>query len=204
MFSKFLESNTTYPIQLQDFPTWHKGIKYFGFWAIEVSSSTCEHKIKSYQNHLSSFLHPNYLRQAHITLVASGLLSDEYFSEDLLKRQIEKLEISDIKQFSLKLKGWNSFSTCPYLAIEDSFSNLDSVRKVLNNTSEEVDAADYTPHVTLGFYNEEYKSLEIVKNISDFSLPDIEFKVEKIVFAQYETKDIQGPYEVLHRIKLSK
>ena len=203
MFSEFLNFNTTYPIELQDFPKWHMGIKYFGFWAIEVSTFECKDKIKSYQNHLSSFLHPNYLRQAHITLVASGLLSDEYFSEDLLKRQIEKLEISDIKQFSLKLKGWNSFSTCPYLAIEDSFSNLDSVRKVLNNTSEEVDAADYTPHVTLGFYNEEYKSLEIVKNISDFSLPDIEFKVEKIVFAQYETKDIQGPYEVLHRVKLS-
>jgi len=203
MFSKFLESNTTYPIVLQDFPTWHKGIEYFGFWAIEVSTFECQNKIKSYQNHLSSFLHPNYLRQSHITLVASGLLSDEYFSTDLLKRQINELEKSNIKQFSLKLKDFNSFSTCPYLAIEDSFSNLDFIRKVLNNTSKEIDAANYTPHITLGFYNKEYKTSEIVKNISDFSLPDIEFRVERIVFAQYETKDIQGPYEVLHYIQLS-
>lgn len=204
MYSKFLESNTTYPIQLEDFPKWHMGIKYFGFWAIEVSTFECKDKIKSYQNHLSSFLHPNYLRQAHITLVASGLLSDEYFSKDLLKRQINELEKSNIKQFSLKLKDFNSFSTCPYLAIEDSFSNLDFIRKVLNNSSEEVDAADYTPHLTLGFYNKVYKISDIVKKISKLNLHDIEFTVNELVFAQYETKDIQGPYEVLHRVKLGK
>ena len=203
MFSEFLAFKTTYPIQLQDFPTWHKGIKYFGFWAIEVSNSHCKDKIKNYQNHLSSFLHPNYSRQAHITLVASGLLSDEYFSKDLLKRQIKELKNSNIKEFSLKLSGFNSFSTCPYLSIEDSFYNLNSIRKVLNNTSKEVDASRFTPHITLGFYDKEYKTSEIIKYISDFSLADIEFRVKNIVFAQYETKDIQGPYKVLHRIKLN-
>ena len=202
MYSEFLNLSTTYETELRDFPQWHKGIKYFGFWAIEVSTLACLDKIKLYQEQFSDKLHPNYLRQPHITLLASGLLSDDYFHQDLIEKQIEQIKKSNIKAFSLQLSACNSFSTCPYLSIRDSFANLEYIRKCLNNTSKENDAARYTPHVTLGFYNKAYKTSQIVKDISKLNSNDIEFKVFEIVFAQYETKDIQGPYQVLHRIKL--
>ena len=204
MFSSFLNFDTTCKIELRDFPTWHKGIKYFGFWAIEVSNLECQDKIKIYQEYLSSFLHPNYLRQPHITIVASGLLCDEYFSNDLIMKQIEQIKERNINPFSLNLSNCNSFSTCPYLTIEDSSFKLDLIRECLNNTSEEISPAKYTPHVTLGFYNKAYKTSDIVEDISKINLPDIKFTVNEIIFAQYKTKDIQGPYEVLHRVKLNK
>ena len=202
MYSEFLNLSTTYETELRDFPQWHKGIKYFGFWAIEVSSLACLDKIKLYQEQFSDKLHPNYSRQPHITLVASGLLSDDYFHQDLIEKQIEQIKKSNIKAFSLHLSACNSFSTCPYLSIVDSFGNLEYIRKCLNNTSKENDPSKYTPHVTLGFYNKAYKTSQIVKDISKLNSNDIEFKVFEIVFAQYETKDVQGAYEVLHRIKL--
>ena len=202
MYSEFLNLSTTYETELRDFHEWHKGIKYFGFWAIEVSNSVCLDKIKLYQEQFSDKLHSNYSRQPHITLLASGLLSDDYFHQNLIEKQIEQIKKSDIKSFSLHLSACNSFSTCPYLSIVDSFGNLEYIRKCLNNTSKENDASQYTPHVTLGFYNKAYKTSDIVKDISKLNSNDIEFKVFEIVFAQYETKDVQGPYQVLHRIKL--
>ena len=202
MYSEFLNLSTTYENELRDFQEWHKGIKYFGFWAIEVSCLDCLDKIKLCQEYFSDKLHLNYSRQPHITLVASGLLSDDFFHQDLIEKQIEQIKKSNIKSFSLQLLSFNSFSTCPYLSIVDSFGNLEYIRKCLNNTSKENDASKYTPHVTLGFYNKAYKTSDIVKDISNLNSNDIEFKVSEIVFAQYETKDIQGPYHVLHRIKL--
>lgn len=202
MFSDFLDFDTTYKSEIRDFPEWHKGVKYFGFWAIEVRNSTCLDKIKIHQDHLKDKLHTNYSRQPHITLFASGLLCDNYFHKDLIEKQIKQIKKSNIKSFSLQLSSCNSFSTCPYLTIIDSSKNLDFIRKCLNNTSTENNPAIYTPHITLGFYNNTYKTSDIVKNILEINSSDIEFKVSEIVFAQYETKDIQGPYEVLHRIKL--
>ena len=202
MFSGFLDFDTTCKIELRDFSEWHKGIKYFGFWAIEVSSLECQEKIKKYQEHFSSRIHSNYLRQPHVTLISSGLLSDDYFSNDLIMKQIQQIKEKNIKPFSLNLSNCNSFSTCPYLTIEDSSFKLDLIRECLNNASEEISPAKYTPHVTLGFYDKAYKTSDIVDVISNFRLPNIEFIINEIVFARYETKHIQGPYEVLHRIKL--
>lgn len=202
MFTLFLDKNTTYKTELRDFFQWHKGIEHFGFWAIEISNKDCLDKIKEYQDYFKSELHCNYSRQAHITIVASGLLSDDYFHDDLLKKQINHLKNSNIKPFSLQLANCNSFNTSPYLTIIDSFNNINLIRKYLNNTSNEVDLPIYIPHVTLGFYNNNYKTLDIVKKINNKSFSNIEFMVKEIVFAQYKTKDIQGPYEVLHRIKL--
>jgi 2'-5' RNA ligase len=205
VFSEFLDFNTTYPIELRDFKEWHKGIKYFGFWAIEITSPLCLNKIKIYQEHLKDKLHPNYLRQAHITLITSGLLSDKHFSNDLILKQVKKIKKSNIKAFTLSLSNANSFSTCPYLCVNDSLDKIDFIRKCLyDEILKEINPNKYIPHVTLGFYNKAYKTSDIIENISTLNLPDIEFEVKNIVFAQYETKDIQGSYEVLHRIKLSR
>ena len=181
MFSKFLDLNTTYSTELRDFSEWHKGIKYFGFWAIEVSLPSCHDKIKTYKEHLSHRLHPNYLRQAHITMISSGLLSDKYFHQDLLNKQVRRIKKANIKSFSLHLCECNSFATCPYLSIYDPLNKLDLIREHLICISQEDSPKDYTPHVTLGFYNKAYNTSDIVKDMSFISLADIEFTVNELI-----------------------
>jgi len=203
MFSEFLKVNTTYPTELRDFVEWHKGVKYFGFWAIEITDLACLEKIGRYQNHLSHRLHMGYVRQPHITLAASGLMCDEHFASDMILKQIELLEKKKLKPFRLKLSHGDSFSTCPYLRVNDSYSSLNTIREVLNNASQEDDNPEkYTPHITLGFYDKAYKSSDIVKDFSQIQDDDIEFVVNEIVFAQYETKELQGSYKVLYSVKL--
>lgn len=203
MFSEFLKSNTTYPTELRNFFEWHKGVKYFGFWAIEITDSKCLEKIGRYQKHLTHRLHSDYLRQPHLTLAASGLMSDEHFHTDLINKQIELISKKNLRSFTLTLSHCDSFFTCPYLKVYDDYSNLNTIRKYLNQESKENDnPAQYTPHITLGFYKYPDKTVDVVKDILELNIDDIEFRINEIVFAQYETKDVQGPYRVLHRVKL--
>lgn len=203
MFSKFLAMDTTYPTQLRDFPEWHKGIKHYGFWAIEVSSKACHDEIDKHKAYFSDKLHSGYSRQPHVTLAASGLMSDMHFNQSLISKQIKQLKENAIKAFSLKLSHCNSFSVCPYLSVLDPQNNLNAIRECLTKTAEKNNPENYTPHVTLGFYDKAYATTNIVNKMSNFDSKDIEFMVKEIVFAQYETKDVQGPYQVLHRIKLA-
>jgi len=202
MFSDFLDLDATYPAELRNFREWHKGTPYFGFWAVEVSNPACRNKIEAYQKHLSDKLHAGYARQPHITLVPAGLLADNHVQRDSVSRQVEQLEKLSVRAFPLQLSGCSSFAICPYLQVRDPLGRLDSIRECLGSTAGADSSGDYTPHVTLGFYNQAYNPAVIVETISEISSDDIEFMVHEIVFAQYETRDVQGPYEVLHRISL--
>jgi len=203
MFAQFLKSKTTFPTELRDFVEWHKGVKYFGFWAIEVTDLASLEKIGRYQKHLAHRLHLNYSRQPHITLFASGLMSDDNLHQDIILKQIDQISKKNLHSFKLQLSHCDSFATCPYLTVDDSFCHLRTIKKCLNQDSKENDnPTQYTPHVTLGFYDKAYKTSDIVNDISQLKNEDIEFVVNEIVFAQYETKDLQGPYKVVHRIQL--
>jgi 2'-5' RNA ligase len=200
----FSDHEFTQPTELRDFFEWHQGIKHYGFWAIEIHNQDCLHAIKSSAQSLANNIHPNYLRQAHITLSASGLIDAQHFTNDVLQQQIRKLKSANLSYFSLCLSKAHSFTTAPYLSIKDPSSSLEIVRKLLHSISTGQDACKYVPHVTLGFYNNAYKTSDILAKISTMSTPNIELPVTEVVFARYNTHEIQGRYEVLHRISLNK
>ncbi|MFT4763935.1 MAG: 2'-5' RNA ligase [Oleispira sp.] len=203
MKEPFLDHEVTQPTELRDFFEWHQGIKYFGFWAIEIKQQQCLQQIKIAQQHLAKKLHPHYLRQPHITVCASGLLDEQHFTHHALQQQIEKLQESKLTAFPLKLSQGNSFSTAPYLAIRDPSNALMTLRKLLNSICIEQDAAEYVPHVTLGFYNQAYNTTDLATDIANLSTLETDFIMKEIVFAHYNTNEIQGRYQVLHRIALN-
>lgn len=215
MSENVLENEVTQPSRLRDFFEWHKGIKNYGFWAIEIMDQDCLLQVHHYQQVLSEQLHNHYSRQPHITLMAAGLLSENHFNQRQLEQQLKTLKShiineqkngSDTQRISpvvLSIDEANTFTTCPYLSIVDPFKKLDTLRAILNPEKNEDSTSEYTPHITLGLYNGRYKISNILKTLSETPSTNKKFVVNEIVFAQYKTKDIQGPYQVLHRIKLS-
>ncbi|MFQ3228825.1 2'-5' RNA ligase family protein [Reinekea sp.] len=201
MFTKFLAEQTTCATQVRDFIEWHQGVKHFGFWAIEVTASDCLTKIKDHQARLSKYLHQDYLRQPHITLATAGLISNQNNQNVRVAKQIEQLERVKLSPFTIQLSGCDSFSVCPYLGVRDRSGQLNTLREPLKGAPEH-EVSDYTPHVTLGFYDKAYETKEIVERISELPSNDVEFTVNEIIYAQYETNEVQGPYKVLHRLKL--
>ena len=196
------ENEITQPTELRDFFEWHQGIKYYGFWAIEVQNPHCLQQLNICQQSLADTLHPHYLRQAHITLSASGLLDEERFTEKDLQQQIEALTQARIPAFSIASSTPNTFTTAPYLSIKDPSNSLARIRDELHHVRDGQDACEYIPHITLGFYNQAYSIPQILNQLSSLNIPAIEFKVKELVFARYNTHEIQGRYHVLHRIPL--
>lgn len=200
MSDHFLDHEFTQPTELRDFVEWHQGIKHYGFWAIEIQHPNCLKAINSSKQSLINYIHPNYLRQAHITLSASGLIDSQHFTNDVLQRQIKTLKHATLSPFTLCLSEANSFTTAPYLSIKDSFNSLKKIREILHSISLGQDAIEYIPHVTLGFYDDTYNTSKIFDECLKIKTEDIEFSVTEIVFARYKTNEIQGRYQVLHRI----
>ena len=205
MPNAFIDHEFTQPTELRDFVEWHQGIKHYGFWAIEITDPLCLATLKHCQQHLADKLHPNYLRQPHITLSACGLIDEQHFDSQRLQQQIHALTVANFKPFNLNLSQVDSFTTAPYLTIEDPTASLQQIRQCLQSISAGQEASEYVAHVTLGFYQQAYKTANILEQLlaaSTLYCQGTEFKVNEIVFARYNTDEIQGRYQVLHRISL--
>lgn len=202
MTASIEKNNFTQPTELRDFFEWHQGIPHYGFWAIEITHPECLQRIEHCKKLLANKLHPDYLRQAHITLSASGLLSSEYFSNELLLQQIKTLKEAKLTSFSLNLTEPNTFTTAAYLAVQDPTNSLTKIRDLLQSISPAEDPDNYIPHITLGFYHNTYRISDLLTQLSQDNFPTLKFPVTDIVFARYNTHEIQGRYQVLHRISL--
>lgn len=203
----FLKSLTTHKQCEHAFTDWHKGVDHYGFWALEVHDPTWLSLISEAQAFLRQYAYPNYLRAPHITISACGLVDDGNFSKVLLAEQINALKTLDIPPFNITIGKLNSFTSAMYLAIEDGSDSLNKIRTKLNAITADHPTDIYYPHITLGLYRDNFNTRDIANEIEKFRLTApqtlLPIKVTELVYCQYETKVLQGPFEVVHRIKLN-
>jgi 2'-5' RNA ligase len=205
--NSFLQSVKTHKQCGNEFSDWHQGITQYGFWAFEIHDPNWLSLITHAQAFLQQYAYPNYLRAPHITVSACGLVDQNHFSKLLLTKQINALKKLEVPPFKIKVGKLNSFTTAMYLEIEDASLSLNKIRSVLNNITADHPTDIYHPHVTLGLYRENFSTREVANSIESFrltapqNLPPIE--MSEIVYCQYETNILQGPYKVVHRIELN-
>ncbi|MFT6030400.1 MAG: 2'-5' RNA ligase [Oleiphilaceae bacterium] len=203
MLDDFLSNTHTDALCDKNFEEWHLGIPYYGFWAIVIEQPEYLSLISKAQNHLQHFFLPNYSRQAHITLNVCGLMSEDHFSNAALDDQISIIEEMKLSVFEVSLSHIDSFTTAAYLHISDASDTLCKINQTLSVISHNSTPTIYQPHITLGLYREKFESKCVVEEIMKFGRVEIPSMIAKEVhFCRYETSNIQGPIEVLKRIKL--
>lgn len=203
MYSEFLSHATTYAACDKPLNSWHQGIAWYGFWAILVTDQQWLKTLHDAQQHLKHTLLPGYARQAHITISASGLLDERYFSEQHYQAQKQRLLADLPAAFTISASHLNSFAAAPYLAIDDICQHLLSLRSMLGKVKADDEPDIYHPHITLGLYRQIFSCEEIVNILQQIPLPELpRLKVSEIAFCRYQTAQIQGEVEVLERIRL--
>ncbi len=203
MYEAFLTTPKTIPQCDRDFVEWHGGVSYYGFWAVVVDDPNWLELFDVARSHVKQFIHPGYRRKPHITIVACGLLDQKRFSAHLLERQLVTLIEAVIKPFSLNAGSLDSFAAAPYITVEDPSGSLNQIRKLLTTISKEDNPAQYKRHVTLGLYRDAFDTLQVADCFQAFKhAPISSMLVSELVFCAYETKEIQGPFSVLERVKL--
>jgi len=203
MLDEFLKSATTHKQCSQAFSGWHKGISHYGFWAVEIIDPDWLYLIRNAQIYLQDYAYPNYLRAPHITLTACGLMDEAYFSKSHLAEQVSTLQQLDIPSFEISLGQLNSFTTAMYFSINDPSHSLSKIRTHLNDIAVDNPSEFYHPHITLGMYRDNFKTHQVVNKIRNFKQKaQLTIKVTDLVFCSYETNTLQGPFNIMRRIKL--
>lgn len=196
MYSEFLKHEKTFAACDKNLHTWHQGIPWYGFWAVLISQEDWLESLQSAREYLQEFLLPGYTRQAHITISASGLLSEQHFSQKDYQQQKQRLLQTKPKEFYLHSAHLNSFLSAPYLSIEDPQNQLLKLRSLLGNIKADDEPAVYHPHITLGLYRDSFPSQQITQKLKAFKLPELSvLRVKEIVYCRYRTDKLQDAFE---------
>lgn len=182
---------------------WHKGIERYGFWAIVIKDEYWLKEFHLARKYISTLVLPNYKRRPHITLSACGLIDSSHFSNDKLQAQVEVLRKQRFKAFSIKLNNLDSFESAPFLSVSKNAS-LSKIRDTLENVHQDNPALEYTPHLTLGFYDDRYDTTLIRQYLSSYSQSKVSpLRVDRIAFCHYQTNRIQEDFFIEFELPLS-
>lgn len=203
MYEAFLKTRQTLAHVDRDFVEWHGGIAHYGFWAVVVADPDWLALLAAARAHVAQFVHTGYRRAPHVTVAACGLLAESHFSTAQLARQLEALAAAKLASFSLSAGPLSSFTSAPMIVIEDLAGGLEKIRECITAVSPEDHPAPYQPHITLGLYRDAFDTAQIVDCLSAFAPAPVQpLQVTELAFCAFETKDIQGPIQILERVSL--
>ena len=110
-----------------------------------------------------------------------------------LNQQLERLKNLKLESFQLQVAALNSFESALFLKVDDTAGVLDQIRKTLLQTSQEVAALSYCPHITLGLYREAVSSDHVLARMAEIEAIHYSFNISKLTFGFYQAHVLQGP-----------
>ena len=181
----------------QDYPDWHKGRRDFGLWYIEIERADILKYCQQIQAHCQPFLAKNYQRQLHITVFVAGfVVPQKRWHDDIdpadLDLQYAALQNLDLPAFRLSLGAIDSFEQCLFVHINDRQQSLARIRDALQTVGTEISPPRYCPHITLGFYQNNFLCQQIFAKIAEIEQQPLSFWVKKLTFGSYQATDLQG------------
>ena len=203
MNQAFINAATTIAWDDIDFIDWHGGVKCYGFWALIIDDSEWLEAVNEAASYLSPYVLKGYRRQPHVSLIAGGLMSEQHYSAANINKHKQALIKANISPFSIRLTGLDSFTSAPYLTVEDDKGSLECLRAALLASTSEDNLDNYQAHITLGLYHSEFSTIALSETINAHKAPKVmPLTVSAVKFCSYQTNDIQGRITVLDSIKL--
>ncbi len=204
-----MSDGVTRPIEDRDFAEWHGGCRHALVWLIDVDVPAVRDAVASARGRLDGLLYPRYDRAPHVTVAFSGLApepgaapADVLYGDDELTADLERLETLATTPFTLRIDGWDTFTTSPHLSVV-GLDHLLPLHEAL--TAQRACGADaYVPHVTVGLYNVTVPLAEVEARMAGWSAPPIDVDVTELVLGRYDTADILGPLTPMHRLALER
>ena len=185
--------------ELRDYPEWHRGRQRYGLWAIPIDCPAVLARMQTARELLGDWLHPDYLRQAHITLFVCGFEAhqprhDDDFCSDQLERQREDLQRLPLAPFKLQIGNLDSFASAAFLQVRDPQQRLQPLRDCLAESTVEIRQSPYLAHLTLGLYRQTVSAQEWRERTAALSrLQPLSFRVNELHYCTYQADQLFGP-----------
>ncbi len=198
----FIESSQSLKSIDRDFYEWHQGRSHYAVWALCIDDAEWNALLSRAREHMQPYCLQGIPRQAHVTLFAIGFTEDEMFDANI-SAQVVALENSGITPFEIDIGTLNSFSSAPYFEIADPSGALERLRQALSGGLPEDRIEPYTPHLTVGLYNDGYAVRELIQHMQAFAWEQVPaLKIDSVQLMQYGTQNIFSPLETLLNVKL--
>lgn len=178
---------------------WHGGRTAFGLWYLQVGD--LERFCADYRACFADVLAPDYKRQFHITVFVVGFYGVDDFSDGDLALQIKALQKLQLSPFYLTTSSLGTFDNSLHIAISPSLV-LDDIRASLSATHLEISPARYVPHITLGFYDDNYPMDGILTRIKNVPMTPQRFLVDSLCFGTYVPTEPQGKLTCRYKLRL--
>lgn len=185
----------------RNFTEWHKGIRLYGFWCIEVNDDQWLECLSGVRTKFCPQLMADYQRFPHITIATVGLMNDDNWQ--IVKQQVDLLQSLKLSSVEVSWMEVSSYDHSPMVRVNDFNNDLCILRKSLHSISKGDDSSVFDPHITLGYYSK----LVHLENIQDMGKNcGISYlkhlTVNSIKFCTYETHSIKGPISVSKTVEL--
>jgi 2'-5' RNA ligase len=193
----FLAAGHTLENVRRDFPEWHRGRPRYLLWAIDADQPAVREQVARATHHLQDLLLAGYVRQPHLTLALCGFPTDEPRQDDdfgptALLAQLKALRAAACAPFMLQIGHLASFSSAPFLAVQDLEGGLGVLRDALSATTHPT-GSPYVPHVTVGLYNGRYSTPKVQARLDAHAARPVLCPVDRISLMSYASAEIGGP-----------
>lgn len=168
---------------------WHQGREAFGLWYVTMPDELSMY-CQNLRLRFDDIFVPNYERVFHITLFVVGFCGVDDFCKTDLDKQIGALQDLNLSPFELSLSSLGTFDNSLHIKIR-SHAILNEIRQALS-VYPEISPTVYTPHITLGFYDDNYLMVDILDKIQAFQISPKTFLVDKLIFGTYIPTQPQG------------
>lgn len=193
---EFLDAGHTLENIRRDFPEWHRGRPRYLLWAIDADLPAIRQNVARAAQHLQDLLLADYVRQPHITLALCGFPTDDPQRDDdfgpaALLAQLKALRATACAPFMLQVGHLASFSSAPFLAVQDLEGGLGTLRDALSATTPATGSA-YVPHVTVGLYQGRYPTQQVQARLDAHAAQPVLCPVDRISLMSYASAEIGG------------
>ncbi len=180
-----------------DFSFWHKNREKYTVWALEITDSQLEERLKQARSTLSGFLIEDYNRHPHITISQCGFLcqqkklQDDY-DQTMFWQDVEKLQQLSEQTIRLQISGLlTSWAIAPFFPALDHMGDLKRFNQLLTRTPD--DNYSFTPHITIGLYADAWPTTSIYHALTTSApLPPLNFEIGTIKMFSYHPSLIGG------------
>lgn len=196
------------PCEDRDFAEWHRGSPWCAVWVACADVPEVAAAVARGRQALARALLPRYARQPHITLAYRGLCgggpdAPAEYGHAGLRTDIARLAThwreSGSGPFAVQVRGAGSFTTVPYLAVEEGAGVLARWHAVLGGIAQEALRAGwrYVPHVTLGHYAVAMPLRQAVACLgaAGVARKAMHVEVRALALVRYAAQDIAGPLQ---------
>lgn len=189
----------------RDFPEWHLGRPHYALWALDVDVPAIRQRVAAAEGHLSGLLLADYRRQPHVTLSLCGFPSAcpqqaDDFGAAALAAQLATLRQAQPRPFDIEVGALASFTSAPYLAVQDAGGQIAALRECLAGGSLNDFYGAYTPHVTVGLYADAWPMPEVQARLASFAATEVlRLRISGISLLSYASAQIGGALACMAR-----